>query len=245
MNITVTPVTDLAAADDSATTAEDTPVSGTVATNDSTTSGGALTFAKASDPSHGTVVVNADGTYTYTPAANYNGPDSFTYTVTDPASGESLTQTVNITVTPVNDAPVGVGTIGNQADIDAETIAGLDVSGFFADVDGDTLSYSASGLPAGLTIDPITGIIGGTVDRSASQGGAGGVYTVTVTANDGNGGTAAQTFTWAVTNPAPTAGDNASTTLEDTPVSGNVLTNDSDPDGDTLQVTAFTSGGTA
>ena len=245
MNITVTPVTDLAAADDSATTAEDTPVSGTVATNDSTTSGGALTFAKASDPSHGTVVVNADGTYTYTPAANYNGPDSFTYTVTDPASGESLTQTVNITVTPVNDAPVGVGTIGNQADIDAETIAGLDVSGFFADVDGDTLSYSASGLPAGLTIDPITGIIGGTVDRSASQGGAGGVYTVTVTANDGNGGTAAQTFTWAVTNPAPTAGDNASTTLEDTPVSGNVLTNDSDPDGDTLQVTAFTIGGTA
>ncbi|MFP3467876.1 Ig-like domain-containing protein, partial [Leifsonia sp. SIMBA_070] len=59
VNITVTPVTDLAAADDSATTAEDTPVSGTVATNDSTTSGGALTFAKASDPSHGTVVVNA------------------------------------------------------------------------------------------------------------------------------------------------------------------------------------------
>ncbi|SPU43069.1 Ig-like domain-containing protein [Brevundimonas diminuta] len=42
---------------------------------------------------HGTVVVNIDGTYTYTPNANFNGTDSFTYTVTDPASGESLTQT--------------------------------------------------------------------------------------------------------------------------------------------------------
>ena len=88
VTITVTPVTDLAAADDSATTAEDTPVSGPVATNDSTTSGGALTFAKASDPSHGTVVVNADGTYTYTPAANYNGPDSFCLLYTSDAADE-------------------------------------------------------------------------------------------------------------------------------------------------------------
>ena len=68
--------------------------------NDSTTSGGTLTYAKASNPSHGTVVVNADGSYTYTPATNYNGTDSFTYTVTDAASGESLTRTVNLTVSP-------------------------------------------------------------------------------------------------------------------------------------------------
>jgi len=45
--------------------------------------GDGLTFSKGSDPAHGTVVVNPDGTYTYTPAADCNGPDSFTNTVSD------------------------------------------------------------------------------------------------------------------------------------------------------------------
>src|SRR5438105_6078674 len=43
---------------------------------------------RSTDPSHGSVTVNADGTFTYTPAANYHGADSFTYTVTDAAAGE-------------------------------------------------------------------------------------------------------------------------------------------------------------
>ncbi|MEZ5681427.1 MAG: Ig-like domain-containing protein [Erythrobacter sp.] len=243
LDITVDPVTDLTAADDSVTTDEDTPVNGSVAGNDSTTSGGTLTFEKASDPSHGAVVVNPDGTYTYTPDANYNGPDSFTYTVTDPASGETLTRTVDITVTPVNDAPTTVGTIGDQADADADTITSLDVTSFFTDIDSPTLTYSASGLPAGLTIDPVTGVISGTVDNSASQGGSGGVYSVTVTATDGDGASVDQTFDWTVTNPAPVATDDTDSTNEDTPVSGNVLSNDSDPDGDTLSVTEFTVAG--
>ncbi|HEY8604778.1 Ig-like domain-containing protein, partial [Tsuneonella suprasediminis] len=243
LDIVVDPVTDLTAADDSATTDEDTPVNGSVAGNDSTTSGGDLTFEKASDPSHGTVVVNPDGTYTYTPDANYNGPDSFTYTVTDPASGETLTRTVDITVNPVNDAPTTVGTMVDQADIDAGTVAAIDVTSFFDDIDSPTLTYSASGLPAGLTIDPVTGVISGTVDNSASQGGTGGVYSVTVTATDGDGASVDQTFNWTVTNPEPVATDDSATTNEDTPVSGNVLTNDSDPDGDTLSVTSFTVAG--
>ncbi len=100
VNLTVNPVVDLVAANDRATTYEDTPLTASVAGNDSTTSGGTLTYAKASNPSHGTVVVNADGSYTYTPATHFSGTDSFTYTVTDPASGESLTRTVNLTVSP-------------------------------------------------------------------------------------------------------------------------------------------------
>ncbi len=68
----------LGAVNDQAVTTVDTPVSGNVAANDGTLPPGA-TFAKATDPAHGTVVVNPDGSYTYTPAAGYRGPDSFTY----------------------------------------------------------------------------------------------------------------------------------------------------------------------
>ena len=53
--------------------------------------------------SNGSLVFNSDGSYDYTPNANFNGTDSFTYTVTDAASGESSTQTVSLTVNPVTD----------------------------------------------------------------------------------------------------------------------------------------------
>src|SRR5205085_1333419 len=55
------------------------------------------------DPAHYTVSLHAALPISYTPAANYHGADSFTYTVTDAAAGESATQTVSITVTAVTD----------------------------------------------------------------------------------------------------------------------------------------------
>src|SRR5205085_1177052 len=57
------------------------------------------------NPTHGTVTVAADGTFTYTPAANYNGPDSFTYKATD-GTNQSGAATVTINVTGVNNPPV-------------------------------------------------------------------------------------------------------------------------------------------
>src|SRR6476620_8216142 len=76
------------AVDDIFPTDEDTPVSGTVAGNDSPSGDGGNTWSKASDPTNGTVVVNPDGTFTYTPNANFNGDDSFNYTITD-ADGDT------------------------------------------------------------------------------------------------------------------------------------------------------------
>src|SRR5690606_33236109 len=83
-------------------------------------------------------------------------------------------------------------------------------------------------------------VITGTLDNSASQGGASGVYTVTVTAADPHGATVSQDFTWDVSNPAPVAVADAGTTDEDTSLTvdaaNGVLANDTDKDGDDLTV---------
>ena len=139
VSITVNPVNDLTAGDDSAAGNEDTTISGSVAANDSTTSGGTLSYAVASGVTNGTLVFNnATGSYDYTPNANFAGTDSFTYTVTDAASGESATQTVSITVNPVNDAPVAADTsISTNEDIAVSS--NLPAA---TDVDGDSVSYA-------------------------------------------------------------------------------------------------------
>ena len=133
------PVVDLTGADDSATTNEDTAVTASVTANDSTTSGGTLTYAKTTDPLHGSVTVNPDGSYTYTPTGNYSGADSFTYTVTDVASGESLTRTVNLTVTPVSDTP----TLSVSGSGDEDTAIPLTITPALTDTDG---SYGGRSL---------------------------------------------------------------------------------------------------
>ncbi|STB70490.1 retention module-containing protein [Chromobacterium violaceum] len=87
-------------------TDEDTPVSGTLTASDP--NGDPLTFVKGSDPQHGTVTVNPNGSWTYTPAQDYNGSDKFTVTVSD-GRGGTATVTVNIGVNPVNDPAVITG----------------------------------------------------------------------------------------------------------------------------------------
>ena len=174
--------------------------------------------------------------------------DSFTYTVTDSEGGTS-TATLTITIDGTNDAPVIGGTIPSQSDDDADTITGVDVTTAFSDVDGDTLTYTATGLPSGLSLDLNTGEITGTIDNSASQGGpsSDGVYTVEVTATDDNGATVSTTFSWTVANPGPTANNNTAVVTENLSASdsGNVITDDdgfgvdSDPDGDDIVVSIF------
>jgi large repetitive protein len=110
VTIIVTPVNDApAAVADSYSTAEDTPLSVTAATgvlvNDSDIESSPLSAVLEFGPDHGTLTLNANGSLSYTPAANYNGSDSFTYRASD-GNLTSNVATVTVTVTAVNDAPV-------------------------------------------------------------------------------------------------------------------------------------------
>ncbi|WP_263146729.1 Ig-like domain-containing protein [Pseudomonas sp. RIT-PI-AD] len=211
-------------------TASDTSYSGALNASDS--DGDALTFSVTQPPTHGSLALNADGTFTYTPAANYNGADRFTYEVRD-ADGGIASAVVSIDVTAVNHGPTPSGSIAAQTANDGAGFS-LNVAGNFSDSDGDVLTYSVSGLPAGLSLDPATGLISGTLGSSASTQGpnGGGFYSVTVTASDGNGGSAQQTFTLNVSNPAPSTANSAFSTAEGAPYSGALLA--SDIDGDAL-----------
>ncbi|MCK9507104.1 MAG: VCBS domain-containing protein [Pigmentiphaga sp.] len=244
------------AVNDAVTTLEDTPVTIAVLANDSfeganphitEINGNPVTVGTPVSVSNGTVTLTPDGKLVFTPDDNWHGNTNFTYTAnTD--SGIEEQATVNVTVTSVNDVPEAVGLVPAQNDADTDPVATLDMKTFFNDVeDGTILSYTATGLPDGLSIDAATGLISGTLTNNASQGGTGGVHTVVVTATDSDGASTTQTFTWTVTNPEPVANNDTVTVAEDTVLTGNVLTDntgghqaDSDPDGDPLTVVRYT-----
>ena len=131
---------DPVANDLSLTTNEDVPAGSLLAGSD--LDGDPLTIALGSGPAHGTVVLNADNTFTYTPALNYFGADSFTFIVSD-GRGGSDTGTVSITVNPINDNPAADDLTFS---IDENTLLNASVTA--SDVDGDTLSFD--GLKVGL-----------------------------------------------------------------------------------------------
>src|SRR5207248_2958574 len=142
------------AANDSYSVDEDgtltVPATG-VLSNDSDADGNSLTVASPrpiSGPSHGTLTLNANGSFTYTPAANYNGPDSFTYQATDGAAN-STPATVSITVNPVDDPPVAVNDSATTNEDTAVTIAVLNND---SDVDGDPLTSAKVTDPAHGTV---------------------------------------------------------------------------------------------
>ncbi|QDQ26773.1 Ig-like domain-containing protein [Chitinimonas arctica] len=247
ITITVNPVNDAPVLVDgnvplgeaiSVSTPEDTPVSGTVAATD--VDGDSLSFGKGSDPSHGTAQVNNDGSWTYTPAANYNGADSFTITVSD-GQGGSDTVTVNVGVTPVNDAPVFVDGNRNPLgdDISVTTPEDTPVGGTLqaTDADGDTLSFGKNSEPSHGTAQ-VNPDGSWTYTPGPNYNGA---DSFTVKVDDGKGGTDTLTIQIGVTpvndapvfvdgNNNPLGNDISVSTPEDTPVSGTLTATDADGD---------------
>ncbi|WP_345013754.1 retention module-containing protein, partial [Pseudaeromonas paramecii] len=226
VSIGVTPVNDApTSADQSLTTAEDTAVSGAISASD--LDGDSLSFTVDTAPANGSVTLNADGSFTYTPAANYHGNDSFTVLIDD-GNGGTTSSTVSIGVTPVNDAPT-------TADVNLTTAEDTAVSGVISasDLDGDSLSYAVSSEAShGSVILNADGSF--TYTPAANYHGS---DSFSVLIDDGNGGTTSSTVSIGVTpvNDAPTSADQSLITAEDTAVSGAISA--SDLDGDSLSYT--------
>ncbi|WP_316801641.1 Calx-beta domain-containing protein [Pedobacter frigidisoli] len=217
------------------TTPEDTAANGTITATDP--DGNTLTFTVNTPPAHGTVTVNPDGTYTYVPAKDYNGTDSFVVTVSD-GKGGTTPVTINVTVTPVNDAPVAT------TPVNLTTNKNTPVSGAITatDVDGDPLTYTAGTAPAhGTVVVNPDGTFTYTPANNYS-----GNDTFTVVVSDGKGGATTVTVNVSVaaTNVPPVASAPALTTSEGTPANGKITATDADGDVLTYTVTTQPSRGT-
>ena len=185
------------AMDDEAATDEDRAVAVAVLANDTDPDGDVLRVESAAGASHGATAVSGDAVV-YTPAPDYHGRDRFTYVVSD-GKGGTASAAVEVTVSPLNDAPSPVGAIPDQV-LDAggaETTVAL--APFFEDADGDALAYRAA------VSDPavVAASVSGAALTLAPM--ASGSATVTVTAEDAAGLTATQSFGVGVTDLAARA----------------------------------------
>ncbi|MBE7550870.1 MAG: tandem-95 repeat protein [Anaerolineales bacterium] len=145
--------------------------------NDTDTDSAVLTAVLVTGPGNGTLMLNPDGSFTYTPAPDFNGSDSFTYKANDGAS-DSNVATVTITVNPVNDAPI-LAPIGDKS-INEDSLLTFTATASDNDIPLNTLTFSLVNAPSGATINSSTGIF--TWTPSETQGP--GSYTLTVIVND-------------------------------------------------------------
>ena len=239
VSITVTPINDPpVAVNDTTVTSEDVAAimsAASLLANDLDADTDTLTVTSVQSAINGTVSLSGS-TVTFTPSLNYNGPASFTYTVSD-GNGGTSTATVNITVQPVNDAPVAAndsystfknvplnvsapGVLANDTDVDSSLTAVLATN-----VTHGVLVLNTNG---GFTYTPSNNYVGpDSFTYRASDGSATSLAVVTLTI--------------AATNTAPVAVNDSYSVNEDNLlnvlVTGGVLTNDTDVDGDTLTAT--------
>ena len=222
------------AANDTFTTAEDTPLTGNVLANDADLDGTPLAATLLTGPSHGTLApggLASTGGFTYVPDPNYNGPDSFTYRASDGLASSNAT--VTITVTAVNDPPVPT-TTGATTNEDSS----VDVT-VATDVDS-TEGTAVCTLTSGGTSYP--GVVDrpGFVVRVTPPTDFVGTLTLTCTVTDAGGASAETQTSISVgvlsVNDPPVAVNDAAEVNEDDDVSIDVIDNDLDVDGDSLSV---------
>jgi hypothetical protein len=241
------------AVDDGTTTPFNTAVVVDLGANDSDPDGDTFTVVSAdlANPADGTLS-NVGGVWTFTPASGFTGLATINYTIQDQDGATDTAQHL-VTVGAANAPPTLVdpnpANPPGDPSIDPtnpsnlivpavdNVLVSVDLDQYFTDPNGDTLTITPdlTGLPSWVTYDPVTHVLGGTppVDNV-------GPVVVPVTVTDGNGGTYTATITITPTNPGPDAVNDATTTPFNTPVTVNLLANDTDPDGDPLSVTAAT-----
>ncbi len=194
--ISVTPVNDPPIVrDDKVTTEEDTPATIDVLANDIEVDNELLKISAVTQGRGGAVKVNPDSTVTYTPNLDFYGRDTFTYTVID-REGATGTATVAVTVGTRNDPPKITSKPVTAAMVDVLYTYRVQA----VDPDGDdTLTYALTSQPAGMTIDPLTGLIQWTPTEAQKE-----TYPVVVKVIDSNSVPASDIQTFSVTvNPTP------------------------------------------
>ncbi len=227
--VTVTATNDLpVAVDDIALIQEDTVTIIDVLANDSDPEGGVLTL-EVTATTNGTATVTNNNTLSFTPTADFNGEAAINYTITD-SDGGAASATVSITIVAVNDNPVAVADEIESTEDSSNTIEVLSND---TDVDGDTLTVTGALAEHGLvTVNEEQGLFY-IPDLNYN-----GLDTITYQISDGNGGSASSSVvvTLVAVNDAPEALDDQILIDEDIVTTINVLTNDSDVDGDTLNI---------
>jgi len=204
VTITVTAVNDAPfAINQSVDTAEDTVKPITLSGSDA--EGDPLAYSIVTSPAHGTLSASGP-TVTYTPTANYNGPDSFTFKVND-GTVDSNTATVTITVTPVNDMPLAEEQSLSTAEDTAKTVVLVGT-----DADGDVLTYS-------IVTGPSHGSLSGTgsIKTYTPAANYNGTDSFSFKVNDGSvdSNTATVSITVTAVNDAPVADSQSVNTAED------------------------------
>ncbi len=229
--VTITLLHTPVAADDSATTDEDTAVTVDVVANDSDADGNLdpTTVTVTSGPTHGTASVDpVTGEITYTPDPDWSGADSLVYQVCD-TGGLCDTATVSFTVDAVNDDPVAnddSATLGEDGSTTVDVVANdTDTEGA---LDPTSVTVTSGPTNGSASVDPVTGEITYTPDPDFNGSDS---LTYEVCDTSGACDTATVSFTVDAVADPPVAADDSATTGEDTAVTVDVVANDTDPDG--------------
>ncbi len=244
VNVTITAINDAPTGqDDHYHVAEDgvlTLSGNSIVDNDVDLDGDHLTATLVTDVSNGTLVLDQNGTFTYTPNANYNGLDSFTYKPDDGIASAAAASTVSIRVDPVNDDPVTTPDTYTTSEDTPLSVTQL-VGGVLQndrDADGNPINAVSYTNPSNgtLTAGP-AGDFTYSPDLNFN-----GTDSFTYRASDGLASSAPETVTITVraVNDDPVVHDDSYSVPEDgilkVPTSLGLLANDSDPDGDGLQI---------